>query len=327
LRSNSSVASSSFYLSTPSSLASGAQWEFYVKLAFNTSGTNYVDIFLTSETENLKNTQNGYFVRIGGTRDEISLYKKIAGVTTLIINGTDGVTNRSSNTLKIKVARSADYEWTLERDIAGTGTSYITEGTVTDNAYTASSFFGILVQQSTSSFFNKHFFDDFIIAPIDVTPPTVTTVKVLSANSLEVTFSEPVSASSAQDAMNYLVNHNIGQPTSAMLATSLSANSTKVVLNFPAEFVSSLLYSLTITNVEDLNRNLVTEPEVHTFTYIAPFTPGFRDIVINEIMADPSPTVDLPDAEFIELYNTADHESIWLVLILPMELALPLLVL
>jgi hypothetical protein len=33
---------------------------------------------------------NGYFVRIGGTPDEISLYRDDAGVAVKIIDGTDG---------------------------------------------------------------------------------------------------------------------------------------------------------------------------------------------------------------------------------------------
>jgi hypothetical protein len=45
LQSNNTVANSSFYLSTANSLAISAQWELYVRLAFNTSSVNYTDIF------------------------------------------------------------------------------------------------------------------------------------------------------------------------------------------------------------------------------------------------------------------------------------------
>ena len=77
LQSNNTVANSTFYITTPSTLATTAQWEFYVKLTFNTSSTNYVDVFLTASANDLAAaTTNGYFVRIGNTADEIALYKK-----------------------------------------------------------------------------------------------------------------------------------------------------------------------------------------------------------------------------------------------------------
>ncbi|MFM2358336.1 MAG: hypothetical protein RLY16_329, partial [Bacteroidota bacterium] len=47
LQSNNTVANAAYYLSTPNALATSAQWEFYAKLAFNTSSANYVDVFLT----------------------------------------------------------------------------------------------------------------------------------------------------------------------------------------------------------------------------------------------------------------------------------------
>ena len=45
LRSNSSQPSHSFSISTPNQLALNTKWEFWVNLQFNTSGSNYVDIY------------------------------------------------------------------------------------------------------------------------------------------------------------------------------------------------------------------------------------------------------------------------------------------
>ncbi|MGB1039786.1 MAG: lamin tail domain-containing protein, partial [Flavobacteriales bacterium] len=39
--------------------------------------------------------------------------------------------------------------------------------------------------------------------------------------------------------------------------------------------------------------------------YIVPSVPNYRDVVINEIFADPSPMIGLPDGEFIEIYNAS----------------------
>ncbi|MDZ7651001.1 MAG: hypothetical protein U5K54_29860 [Cytophagales bacterium] len=63
LRSNSLAANSAFYITTPSAKAINAQWEFWVSLQFNTSSTNYVDVYLTSDQSNLLSaTNSGYFV-------------------------------------------------------------------------------------------------------------------------------------------------------------------------------------------------------------------------------------------------------------------------
>ena len=93
LQSNSMVSNSVFYLSTASTLSTGAGWQFYADLAFATSGTNYADVYLTASASDITAiTTSGYFVRIGNTADEISLYRKDAGVATpvKIIDGADG---------------------------------------------------------------------------------------------------------------------------------------------------------------------------------------------------------------------------------------------
>ena len=77
LQSNNTNLNSSFYISTANTLATNAQWEFYVNLNFNTSLANYVDVFLTASASDLTAiTTNGYFVRIGNTADAISFFFK-----------------------------------------------------------------------------------------------------------------------------------------------------------------------------------------------------------------------------------------------------------
>ena len=118
--------------------------------------------YLTASQSDLTaNGLTGYFVRIGNTDDEICLYRKDAAATPVkIIDGLNGITNTSNNTLKIKVTRNASNVFTLYRDVSGTGNNYVSEGLITDATFTTSSFFGILVKQSTASFFQRHFFDD-----------------------------------------------------------------------------------------------------------------------------------------------------------------------
>jgi Lamin Tail Domain len=301
LQSNNTIANSTYYLSTASTLATTTQWEFYCNLTFNTSSTNYADIFLTASASDLTlNTTTGYFVRIGNTNDEICLYKKDAtGVVTKIIDGVDGITNISNNILKIKVIRNAANLWTLQRDITGLGTSYISEGTITDNTYTTSSFFGILIKQSTASFFQRHFFDDIQVQAYvpDVTPPTIVSATALSATQVDVLFNESVDLITSQIAANYSLSNGVGLPTSAVRDAS---NTALVHLTFATNIPPRINITLTANGVADLSANAIVNGTT-VFSYFVPFA---YDIVIDELMADPTPVVSLPTNEWLELKNT-----------------------
>lgn len=307
LRSNSQTPSNTFYLSTPSTLVNNCQWEFFVNLQFNTSSANYVDIYLISNSADLKAASfNGYFVRIGNTADEISLYRRTGSTNTMIINGTDGITNFSNNVLKIKVVRTAANVWTLERDNTGTGNDYFLEGSVTDATHLTSTHFGVSITQSTSSFFNRHFFDDFYAGPIiyDTTPPQVSSVSVISATQLDVLFNENVDLTSSQNTGNYSVNNGIGNPITAIRDAS---NFKLVHLTFTNSFTSGLTNIITVQNVQDIALNPMANPQNLYFTYYLTVPATFRDIIFNELFPDPSPVVGLPEREFVELYNRSSN--------------------
>lgn len=307
LKSANTTTNSTFYISTTNTLTSNCTWEFWVNLQFATSGSNYVDAYLMADNSNLTAANiNGYFVRIGNTSDDICLYKSTAGTQTIIIDGVNATLSSSTNNLiKIKVTRTSANLFTLERDMTGTGNSYVTEGNITDASFTTSSTFGFVVKQSTASFFGKHLFDDINIATIvaDVTPPSIVSNTVISSTQLDVLFSEPVELTTSQTITNYNVDNGIGNPSTA---TRDASNLALVHLTFATIFSNSVVNTLTVTNVQDNSTNAITTATT-SFTYVAPITLSFKDIVINEIYADPSPIINLTATEFVELYNRSSN--------------------
>ena len=300
LQSNNTTANAAFYLSTASTLATTAQWDFDATLAFNTSSANYVDVFLIASAADVTaNTTNGYFVRMGGTDDEISLFRKDGATAIKIIDGVNGTLNTSNNTLNIRVSRDASNQWSLNRDITGTGTNFFNEGLVTDITYAASSFFGIYIKQSTASFFQKHFFDNIIVQTYvpDTNPPVIVSATATSQSTVDILFNEPVDLATSETASNYVVNNSIGMPLTAVRDV---ANASLVHMNFAVNFPSNQNHTVTINAVTDLAGNSITNG-TSVFSY---FIPSPYSVVIDELMADPTPLVQLPDAEWLELKNT-----------------------
>ncbi|MEO6541728.1 MAG: Ig-like domain-containing protein, partial [Ferruginibacter sp.] len=259
LQSNNTVVNGSFYLSTANTLATTAQWEFYAQITFNPSSANFIDVYLTASASDITLTgTTGYFVRIGNTDDEISLYRKDpAGVVIKIIDGVNGILNSSNNVMKIKVFRNAANLWSLSRDLGGTGSNYFNEGVVTDATYLTSAFFGIWVRQSTASFFQRHFFDDFEVKTYvpDVTPPAIVSATAISSSAVDVLFNEPVELPSSQVLANYIVNNGIGMPITAVRD---AVNVALVHLLFAGSFVNATNYTLTVNGVKDFSGNAIS---------------------------------------------------------------------
>jgi len=302
LQSNNTVANSNFFLSTPNSLATVAQWEMYIQMAFNPSSANYIDVYLTASASDLTlNSNTGYFVRIGNTDDEISLYRKDSGgIITKIIDGTNGILNLGNNVMKIKVIRDASNQWMLNRDLSGTGNMYTNEGSVTDATYTSSAFFGFLIKQSTAGFFQKHFFDDIEITNYvpDSIPPSIQSATAISTTALDVLFDEPVETISSQLISNYSANNNLSTPLTALQDAT---NASLLHLTFAIPFTNALAYTLTVNGVKDIAGNTISNG-TKNFSF---YSPQQYSIVIDEIMAHPTPQVGLPNNEWIELRNTS----------------------
>jgi hypothetical protein len=301
LHSNGPQASSVIYLSTPSTLMDSAEWNFLIRLDFNPSSTNQVRVFLASNQQDLSGSLNGYFVQFGETGtapDSLDIFRQTGGTVTKVFTGVSGVmTSATSNSVRIRVVRHVGGLWDVFADKTG-GNNLNAEGSFTDNTYTTTGFFGVVCDYATASRYNLFYFDDFSVGYIvaDTTKPVVSAVSVLSSTAIDVKFSEPVEAASAQNTAAYSVNSSIGNPVSAIRDAS---DFSLVHLTFASAFQNASNYVLSISSVKDLSGNMML---LYSFPF-AFYNATQYDVVINEIMADPEPQVQLPNVEFVELYN------------------------
>jgi hypothetical protein len=135
---------------------------------------------------------------------------------------------------------------------------------------------------------------------IDNDSPAVDYMEILSDNQLRLFFTEPVSEESILEQLNYFVNNGIGNPMSVLPSTDFM----EVELLFSESFPAETELVLTIADIGDECGNLMSLTDIDFLYYVV----NANDVVINEIMADPDPAIELPEYEYIEIYNTSDFE-------------------
>ena len=296
LRSNNQVVNDQFYISTASIYALDAQWELDITLLFSTSSKNYVSYFLMSDSSNLDATQNGYYLSLGGTKDKITFNKIEEGLTTELYSTAEGTIKSSSNS-NLKIIRDKDTIFYLYIDYHG-NKNYDLEASFKDASVPVSQASGIVINQSTASFFNKHYFDNFYAGPIvyDTEPPVLSGLNQLDLNTLKLSFNEDLDSTSAISLSNYVLNKSIGSPYSIGIA-----NKRSVELSFSNPMGNPENYILSITGIMDVAGNVLDTNA--SFTSFKALEPGLHDLLITEILPIPDPPVYLPLGQFIEIYN------------------------
>lgn len=289
-------------LYTANSLATNVKWEFYLQMNFDPSTSNYARIYLISDQSDLNGPLNGYFLQVGesGANDSYDLYKQTGTNTTKIIDGPDKVRGTTEIKARVQVTRDANGLWELKTDING-GTSYTSEGTVLDNTFISTNYFGVKsVYTSTRS--GMHIYDDFSISELvpDVTPPVLNSAVTSDGKAIVLNFNETVNASDAAITSHYSITPGNITPASATVSGA------QVTLNI-ANQLNTGNYTVTVSTVKDVKGNTANS-QSKGFSYKKPYTAVYNDIVINEIFPDPSPQIDLPTVEFIELWNRSTED-------------------
>lgn len=101
----------------------------------------------------------------------------------------------------------------------------------------------------------------------DTTPPTITEAKPLSSQtSLQVTFSEPVTAATANVAANYQISGGVSVTSAALSADGYS------VTMVTSQQTLNTQYTLTVNNVKDTAGNSIAANTTATFTSVSLLT-------------------------------------------------------
>jgi hypothetical protein len=291
-------------LSVASSMANLAnkEWDFWVRLAFNTSKLNNCRVYLISDVPNLEGSLNGYFVQFGDDNndqwDSISLYRQNGATVQKIIAG-HGCFTGASSSYRIKVERDNAGNWLMYADAIG-GNNLVLIGSGFDNSVNISAYFGVFCKYTSTNKTN-FYFDDIYAGPliVDTIAPEVTSIYALSENEIELRFSEAVEVGTAENTANYVVA-GLGSPLTAIKDNS---DPTLVHLTFATVFTEGINYILGVSGVKDNSGNTMITASLPFVYYNAkPY-----DVVINEIMADPDPPVGLPNFEYLEIKNRTPY--------------------
>ena len=272
------------------------EWRFWIRENFSPSANNYAEVWLVADSANLLHATSGYYLRFGsaGNQDAIELYRRDLTGDQRIAQGAPAAI-ASSFKVAVKVNRDREGRWLLQTDYDNFGV-YTVEAEAVDDTYPCSGYSGFCIRYTASNA-KKFYFDDIYIGPmvVDTVPPELIKIEVRDASHLLLCFSEALS-SSVLVTVHYTVEPNVGQLDSVCFASRPS----EVLLVFHPPLPVNVHCQLRVTGISDLVGNVMSD-FTGDFTV---FVVSENDVVINEIMADPSPVVGLPEWEYLELFNT-----------------------
>lgn len=289
---SSAVATSVSYLSTPSEAFVNAVWECWVKINYTTSSSNYASIYLVSDNSELINGCNGYYVQVGGTNDEVSLFLQQGTKKTKIIDGADKRTDSNPIELRIRVKRDANGNFELFSQLPSES-NFVKEGSVQNNVVKNSSYFALLYS-NTSTTGSAYFFDNVVVsgenAP-DTEAPDWQKIHIVAPDKLELQFTEKMSFGHVQ----FEVDEGVGE----LVKTEVAVDKKSVKLTFAEAFEKGNLYTLYVTGLTDLAGNEIKN-NTQNFGIPETILPG--DLVWNEVMFE-NPE---HSTEYVEIYNKSE---------------------
>lgn len=125
-------------------------WCFTADFRFNPSSKSFVRYYLVASSNDFADNTEGYFIQLGSTTDEVSLYRQDGDECHKLVTGRKKLLNHSSFSVSVKVTCDVDGKWTLYSYLPGMDSGWYEEGIALDDTYTVSSYMGFYMEYSPS---------------------------------------------------------------------------------------------------------------------------------------------------------------------------------
>lgn len=275
-------------------------WSFKVKHGYNPSSSNNWAVSFTEPDTNVVEPSSDWAIVAGvnqiGSDDILNLYAINGSQTVKIVSSQyNWETKIGTSVGYVKVSCTPDGMWSLWSGNCEDSAILVGQGSFVEPIKAAC--FSISYEYSSSQD-RKLWVDDirFDMEMIkDLFAPKLDTAYISGAKEFTLLFDEPVFNTKQGDSFVKPINNGYLVDSSI-----IKDNKIKVYLKEPIEYNQH--YCFTLSGIQDIHNNTARDT---SFCFYL-FKPKAFDVVVSEIMADPSPSVGLPEYEYLELYNRSD---------------------
>lgn len=277
------------YLSTYSTAIDDCLWETTIRLGFKPSGSNFVRIYLTSNSIDLTQPMEGYYLQIGNSDRKVLLYQMKNKTAKKLAESEEDRLDSETIELSVKVIRNKDSEWKVYTQL-NDEKSFREEFSVVDSAFRTTAFSGIYCKYTKTNS-TKISVDKFVIdgeAVADETNATILNTQ-MSDTLIAVAFSEWVD----EDYLNYKISPEID------FHASWNPSHTQLNLRLDEELEQGTKYELNLSDIRDFAGNRSNDTLI-PFAKIEEAEEG--DILFTEVLFNPNKE----GSEFVEIYNASE---------------------
>ncbi len=282
-------------VSVPAPTREAACWRLNVEQKFSPSTSNRLRWWLAADQPIESGGAKGFYFQFGGISgndDALELFYTNGQTAAVVAGGSAGVAAADLLFVNVQVCASTDRRWTWSARTSAGGLVDTSAGTAPIGLVGRYAGFEVAFTSTRNGLLSV---DDLRIEPLfaDRTPPTLVLAKADNATTVTLVASEALNTSAVEPTA-----YRVGGRSPA----SVLSNGDTVRLTLSQNLQSGVATPVEISGWTDVAGNAAL-PITTSVTYTAPRTLAVYDVLITELMADPTPVVGLPDAEYIELYN------------------------